>query len=251
MSGTYESKYGRLEPSIAYKSDASGKMAVGKIFGDDNRERVENVRELPYSAIWRLLIMVDGEAYRGTGYMIKPGIMLTAGHNIYDCDAKKYSDEVYAIGRDGMRHRLYDAFIPDEYKKCDMDIYDWAVAKIAVVPGETYSCIGLLNMDDGQALDIVNQRAEIAGFPVEVRNVTTHDMYREEGTIMAYDKDRKILNYQIDTSGGNSGSPVLVYKNTVPYAIGIHVRNTENCNIARAIDNRIAEAVDKLSSTKY
>lgn len=248
MSGTRENEYrwmvsGSLEDCRELKA-----KSVGEVFGDDMRERVSDVNVLPYSAVWRLRIIVNGIPYRGTGYMVKPGVMLTAGHNIYDHDTKRFADKVYAIGRDGRCHELYDVIIPEEYKKSDVDVYDWAVARVSVVPGEIYPVIELINMDDGEAPDVVNKTAEIAGFPAEVRGVTTYDMYREEGMVAAYDRSSKTLNYQIDTSGGNSGSPVIVYKDTIPYAIGIHVSSGGNCNVARAVDNRIADAVNRLNS---
>lgn len=240
MFRTYRDDNSRLQ----HNSTIPKIMSVGKIFGSDERVRVSNTALQPYSAIMRLLIIVDGVEYQSTGFMIKPNVMLTAGHNIYDHSAQKYSDKVYVLDSVGMRHEVYDAVIPEEYKKYRMGTYDWAVAKVAVKPGQTFSTINIINMDGPNAPDVVNNSAEIAGFPVEVRDVTTSDMYTETGNIMAYDNADKLLNYKIDTSGGNSGSPVIVYIDTVPYAIGIHVRNSEDCNIARAIDDNIIRAIN-------
>jgi len=71
-------------------------------------------------------------------------------------------------------------------------------------------------MDGVDAPDIVNKNAEFAGYPIAVRDVTTKDMYMEIGDITYYNKTDKLLSYTINTSGGNSGFPVIVYIEAVP-----------------------------------
>ncbi len=246
LEGELMNKEYRANGNGLHTEDEASLIRVGKVFGNDDRKRVTDMEKAPYNAIVRLLIIVNKVQYLGTGFMIKPGVMLTAGHNIYDHDAQKYSDEVYVLGKDGTRYKVYDAVIPEEFKTYRVGKYDWAVTKVAVLPGVTVPCLGYLNMDASDVPDPVGNAAEVAGYPVEVRGVTTQDMYTETGNITAYDRTDKLLNYTIDTSGGNSGSPVIVYKDTVPYAIGIHVRNSENCNIAKAIDDTVVRAINAL-----
>ncbi len=232
--------------SMPHTDEEAELRPIGKVFGNDNRRLVTDTTRAPYNAIVRLIIIINGVEYYGTGFMIKRGIMLTAGHNIYDHSSKKYCDVVYAVGKDGICYRVRDTVIPPEFKTCRTAAYDWAVAKLETVPGVKVPCLNYINMDGVAEPDVVNKNAELAGYPIVVRDVTTKDMYMEMGDITSYNKTDKLLSYTIDTSGGNSGSPVIVYIDTVPYAIGIHVKSGESCNIARAIDDDIIRAIRTL-----
>lgn len=246
MSEIYENEYSLLASGAVDSGKALGETAVGKVFGYDNREPVKEVETFPYSAVWPLRIEDDQKSYFGTGFMVKPGVMLTAGHNIYNCDNKKYYDKIYAVDRNGMDHQVYEVFVPEEYKASKSSIYDWAVVKVGVMPGETYPCIKMINPDDKKVSPVVGQIAEIAGFPYKVNNNTTDDMYSSEGGIEIYNQEFKLLFYEIDTSGGDSGSPVIIYNYLGACVIGIHVGSMKNYNIARAIDNQIMDAVKAL-----
>lgn len=252
MSKDYESSYDSWDSKGISKNVSEEVMSFGKVFGDDDREQVTDVQIPPYNAIWRLHIIIGGIAYGGTGYMIKPGVLLTAGHNIYSRKSGEFTN-VYAIDREGGKHEVYGLYVPKEFERFNTAEYDWAVIKIATDPGKTYSCIDIINMDNPIVPSVLENDAEIAGFPVKVRDVTTKAMYKEAGKLIGYDNNTKTLKYKIDTSGGNSGSPVIVYVETKPYAIGIHVKATgtnagENgYNFARAIDDKIVEVIKKFA----
>ena len=220
---------------------------LGAVIGEsDNRTMVADTSAEPYNAIVRLLIDVDGVEYRGTGFMVKPNVMLTAGHNIYDHDANKYCDRVYVVDRNGDLYQVYDAQIASQFKSDSSDKYDWAVAKVSVKPGETAHYMNFKRMDESISPNVTGRDGEIAGFPMEVRAVTTEDMYTEMGKITSYVEAEKLLNYSIDTSGGNSGSPLIYYIDGTPYAIGIHVSGNSSGNTARAIDKDISDIINSL-----
>lgn len=216
------------------------------IGGSDDRTKVADISAEPYNAIVRLLINVDGVEYRGTGFMVKPDVMLTAGHNIYDHDAKKFCDSVHVVDKNGDLYQVYDFEIDSKFKSDSSDKYDWAVAKVAVKPGETAQYIKFKRMDESASPKVTGNNGEVAGFPVEVRDVDTTDMYTEKGEITSYVAAEKLLNYSIDTSGGNSGSPLIYCIDEIPYAIGIHVSGSSRRNTARAIDENISNIINSL-----
>lgn len=216
------------------------------IGGSDNRAKVTDTSAEPYNTIVSLLINVNGKEYRGTGFMVKPNVMLTAGHNIYDRDAKKDCDKMYVVDKNGDLFEVYEWEIDPQFKLDRSSKYDWAVAKVAVKPGKTRPYMKFKRMDESTSPKVTGTDGEVAGFPVEVRAVETADMYTETGKITSYIEAEKLLKHSIDTSGGNSGSPLIYRIDGTPYAIGIHVSGSSSSNTARAIDENISNIISRL-----
>lgn len=82
--------------------------------------------------------------------------------------------------------------------------------------------INIASLDNEAAL---NAPIKISGYPAEIAGKTTYAQYEMSGTISSYTAYR--YYYTIDTSGGQSGSPILD-KNNV--AIGIHTSLEKNEN---------------------
>lgn len=92
----------RIDWKTYYKQRYVGfPQPVGVVFGEDNREKVEDAGVSPYNAILRLMLETEGTKARGTGFMIGQGLMLTAAHVMYDY--KK--DKPYSPGG-GRRRKL-------------------------------------------------------------------------------------------------------------------------------------------------
>ena len=216
------------------------------IGGSDNRTKVTDIAAEPYNAIVRLLMNVNGVEYRGTGFMVGSDVMLTAGHNIYDHETNKYCDNIDVVDKNGDLYQVYDYQIDPRFESDSSDRYDWAVAKVAVKPGKSRPYMKFKRMDEGTSPKVTGADGELAGFPAEVRAVDTTDMYTETGEITSYVEAEKLLNYSIDTSGGNSGSPLIYRIDKTPYAIGIHVSGSSSGNTARAIDENISNIISSL-----
>lgn len=220
---------------------------VGKVFDTDDRTQVGDISKAPYNAIVRLLIEDKGTSYQGTGFMVKPGVMVTAGHNVYNFTAKKFYDKISALDNATQTwHQAFNIAIDPLFPKDNSAPHDWAVVAVAVDPGKTVPCLSILRMDQSDSPDVTKTTEEIAGFPLYVRDVETENMYTETGTILFHDKDATTFQYRIDTSGGNSGSPIILYKDSVPYAIGIHVESDTSYNRGKAIDQAIVNAIMKM-----
>ena len=57
--------------------------------------------------------------------------------------------------------------------------------------------------------EVSGDNGEIGGFSAEVSGIEAAALYTEKGEIKEFDNLNKVLEYAIDTSGGNSGSPVM------------------------------------------
>ncbi len=166
--------------------------------------------------------------------MIKDDVVLTAAHNIYDRKKIAAADEIYVIGnqKDKAHVRCYSKFkVPFDYvaQTSQDGHYDWGLIKLNA-PMRDLGVIEVMKAVPG----IVSETALIAGYPSEVRSVSTTDMWEASGAFDKYDMTSQTLKYKISTSGGNSGSPVVVDYNRRKAAVGIHVMGSVAENTAKS-----------------
>ena len=227
------------------KDSQNGGKTVEAVIGIDTRTEVIDVDSEPYKSVVLLIMKYGDEKYRGTGFMIKDDIVLTAAHNIYDRKKSAAADEVYVIGnqKDTAHVRCYSKFkVPFDYvaETSQDGHYDWGLIKLNA-PMPDLGVIEVAKAVPG----IVSETALIAGYPGEVRNVSTTDMWEASGAIDKYDTASQTLKYKISTSGGNSGSPVVVDYNGGKAVVGIHVMGNAAENTAKAIDDEVIAAINQ------
>ena len=184
-------------------------------------------------------------SYYGTAFFIGPNILLTAGHcihdnndfrsNIYvtpgfDKDVNFYSSipakKVYILKEYQNQRRLEAA--NDFTDNVHNSWYDWAV----LVVEKSTELTNWLGGNFGKIANYstTNVDATIIGYPQTDKS----EMCYSSGTISSYsniyEKSDDIefetdlqIKYNIISTGGFSGSPVVINYNGYPYAIGIHV----------------------------
>lgn len=219
----------------------------GWIIGVDTRTEVTDLDVAPYDSVVLLLMKYGSDTYRGTGFMIKDNVVLTAGHNIYSISDKKAADEVYVIKRtnDGSvvyarKHRKLKVSIDYVADKSDDGHYDWGLIMIDPALPEA-GTIGVIKASDTLAVHFTG--VLIAGYPGQAQGSKTWKMW-EAGGKMDYDNASETLKYVISTSKGNSGSPVIIDTAVGKKAVGIHVQGSTVTNTAKAIDDEVIEAIN-------
>lgn len=220
------------------------------IDGKDDRKKVEDeaCELLPYCAIAYVEMKYGTENYRGTGFMVTPNVMLTAAHNVYDFDEKKECDEFKATVY-GKTISCTDWIFCNAYRKDRQCKNDWAAVYVEIPESDSVQTMNYLMPGTEDMPEVSGENAEIAGFPAEAAGIETAALYTEKGEIKEFDNLNKVLEYAIDTSGGNSGSPVMHKRDDGSYwAIGIHNKGVEKkqVNRARAIDGDIKAAIRSL-----
>ena len=227
------------------KDSQNGGKTVEAVIGTDTRTAVLDLNAEPYKSVVLLIMKYGDKTYRGTGFMIKDDVVLTAAHNIYDRKKIAAADEIYVIGnqKDKAHVRCYSKFkVPFDYvaQTSQDGHYDWGLIKLNA-PMRDLGVIEVMKAVPG----IVSETALIAGYPSEVRSVSTTDMWEASGAFDKYDMTSQTLKYKISTSGGNSGSPVVVDYNRRKAAVGIHVMGSVAENTAKAIDDEVIAAINK------
>ena len=220
-----------------YINDSDEMVSPAHIIGDDNRTPVQNIEQYPYSAICYVRIFFAGKTNpdRGTGFLIGSNILLTAGHNLVNGDdAFDFPQriEIYPGGHeddDGQITSPYGmievetCYIQKEYYDYGTVEYDWGVC---VLESDIGCQTGWFDMSIASDT-MLNEEVIVTGFPSDVDT----NMYTSSGTVVTMNEYR--LYHNVDTEGGNSGSPVYLPNNVV---IGIHTSGNSTVNGATRIN---------------
>lgn len=204
---------------------------------EDDRVQA-NPREYPYTAICSLKIRSSsGRSYMGTGFFISSRILLTAGHCVYIHDDNGWPESIEVIpGRD-KSEKPFGSVIANEFMSFDEWIenkdrnYDMGVI---ILPedcpfGEKVGWFGCKTFLDEK--EYKGKIFNISGYPGERGG-------REQLKMSGVGECQgPLLKYDIDTTGGQSGSPVWIVKDNKYYVIGVHTMgNSSIGNFATRID---------------
>jgi len=177
-------------------------MDQESIIGNDDRTKVENTVQYPYSAIAHIESDIGG----CTGWFIDADTLVTAGHCVYDPESQRWASwaTVYP-GRNG-EHLPYGSAEAVEF----FTVQGWADG------GDINYDYGAIQIDRplGQATGWFG----ISGYPGDKEYGTQwqhHDQVRETTSHK--------LHYANDTFGGQSGSPVFIENDPVCGACGIAI----------------------------
>ena len=209
------------------------------IIGSDEREPVDFAAGLPSSAVGLLKtrFVKDGKNYtgKGTGFLVAPNLVLTAGHCIKSSGAEPPSSITFSAGINYDGTSFYEEpvaisdaeviVMPTEWSDNYDPNYDWALLKLSKPLGNT---IGYLSCES--IVDLENTDITIYGYPL--------DYHTEEGAqqVTSFGKIRWNDYYQVahdaDTENGQSGAPILKLiftENSYYYqVVGIHTKGKDD-----------------------
>lgn len=209
-------------------------LSTEAICDQDNRIKVIDTSKLPYKAICKLFITAsNGKNLVGTGWLTHRNKLYTAGHNVFDEEYGGWMDTITVVpGMTGNkepygRYEAAETAAPDGWIKDRLKRYDMGAIKL-------FSNVSQKEVLK-PTLDDANQ-GTVCGYPVD------RDRGKFQYKMMdSLRKSNGQFFYQIDTEGGQSGSPLL--KNN-SQAIGIH--NYGGCdNFASDLYKGFVEYVNK------
>ncbi|KAL6718682.1 hypothetical protein ACLMJK_002916 [Lecanora helva] len=227
-------------PESAFSLDMKNESSESVVGEGDERIQVDRVHFAPggkYRSIVKLFIHYEfqkpGGWAMGTGWLITPDVFVTAGHCSYDWSHKMgRATEVKAyIGYDG-RHSEKDPSVQFRQVKRIVTTEGWVKTK-----GQKSFDVSFMQVDK-PFTGITPIRYEetpsqgtlvlgVVGYPGDLSDKQTgekgahmYEMFLPTQFDLSTQADT-MLEYQIDTFGGNSGSPVLRQDSLV--SIGAHV----------------------------
>lgn len=201
---------------------------LGLIGTNDRRVRNTSTTIHPYNAITYLYLRwPNGETGRCTGFIIDRDSVLTAGHCIYSSSNGGWADRITVRpGANGVDNFPYGAFesknlysVTGWTKDEDRD-YDYGVINI---DGTFPSTIGSFGYGVATSSNFSGKFARITGYPADRSGVdSTKPLYTQwyhSGTTQLPLLNSRLVLYDADTSGGQSGSPVYIPSENIARAI--------------------------------
>jgi len=200
-----------------------GAVNPESVIGPDGRTQVTNTSAYPNSAIAQLEVDFPSGSGTCTGWFIDANRLATAGHCVYDPSMNEWATSITVYpGRNGGT-APFGVFAATNWYTVNGWInsgktkYDYGLIKLGSDVGNTVGWFGY----GWTATDsfLLNRNSNVRGYPGDKSYGTTWTM---KGRIKQVQKSR--LFYQIDTYGGQSGSPHYGRwnKNCNPCAFGIH-----------------------------
>lgn len=214
--------------SMVSDTASSERILNRTVIGSDNRTKITNTTSSPYYGIAYLSItMENGDTFRGTGFMISPNTMLTAGHCLKSPTSKAKSVTIYP-GRNGsskpITAKMTKYYVDTKYTGSQVD-WDYGIIVLDSNVGNTTGWFGL-HGTSGSSLG--TSSITVTGYPGDLSG---YYMWTCGGTVSNITTNR--FKHTADTAGGESGAPTYFYNNTYGHqAVGIH---THGGNYSRRI----------------
>jgi glutamyl endopeptidase len=214
------------------------------VIGADDRVEVGNTNEYPWRCIASLLMTAaDGTNWIGTGWLVGPRILLTAGHCVFMADHGGWVSQMEVIpGRRGderpfgscmaMAFRSVIGWTESNDREFD---YGAILLPADCRYGDQLGRFGYeVRADD----DLENVLVNLSGYPGD-KPVGTQWFHKN--TITA--TDDRVITYQLDTAGGQSGAPVWVKREDGRYGVGIHTNGAVTGNSATRITQEVYDNI--------
>jgi glutamyl endopeptidase len=197
------------------------------ILGDiDRRKQILETDLAPWRMICSLeIVSAHGLQYVGTGWFAAPRTVITAGHCVFDpVELGGWATQIGVVvgrnGDDSLGESISKHFsTTDRWKEAQDPDFDYAAIHLNENLGTSVGSFGMGVLPDAE----LNERlVNVSGYPVQPG----------EGRYQYFHSNRvkgltaRRLFYDIDTMGGQSGSPVWAYidddTSKPPLVVGIH-----------------------------
>jgi glutamyl endopeptidase len=218
------------------------------IIPPDERIRVTNTTVYPWRAICALgIIAANGRRFIGTGWMISPRTVVTAGHCVFLHEEGGWARSITVIPGCNDALEPFGSHVGTDLrsvtgwtssKKREYD-YGAIILPPSSRPGATTGTFGFATRTDSFLL---NAALNLSGYPGDKGGRQQWFMAQRPKSV-----SERVITYNIDTMGGQSGSPVWVLENGQRYGVGVHTNGSSSGNSA----TRIASGVfNNLSNWK-
>jgi glutamyl endopeptidase len=247
--------YGRLDESYlldayyaeysdaalnAYVQPQMNEKLQEVVIGVDDRIRIMNTTPIPWRWICSLLITArDGSRWIGTGWLAGPRLVVTAGHCVYIHSRGGWVRSVEVIPGRNAAVRPFGQAVSTHFHS----VTGWTVSGLRshdygaiILPtnqkfGNQLGYFGFANL---ATPTLTNLLVNLSGYPGD-KPAGTQWWHARRITAVA----PSVLTYNIDTAGGQSGSPVWRLQGGRRQAVGIHTNGSPAGNSATRINKPV------------
>lgn len=224
----------------AFPEELARREAFEIILGTDDRIRIQNTADYPWRAICALKITAaNGQRYIGTGWLVGPRTVITAGHCVHMAAQGGWvrSIEVIPGQNDAQRpvgsavatvFRSVTGWTQNQNRATD---YGAIILPTNARLGDRVGTFGFSVRDDQFLKSAV---LNLSGYPGDKGGNQQWFMAQKAKSVAA-----RVLTYDIDTMGGQSGAPVWVKLGNVRSAVGIHTNGHASGNSATRIEQSV------------
>ncbi len=225
------------------------------VIGNDERQQIVNTAEYPFSSICSLEMRDGSQSGKfavGTGCLLGPNLVLTAGHNLYNNDVLRGSVKevrVYA-GRNGRDSYIASEvisdpgrlWVPEGWWKYRDRAQDWG---LILLQNDLRQRAGSLGAQAWEADRLYNTSFTVLGYPASGSSAfPPFSQVYEIGKIVSVNMSAGTLQHTIDTTRGQSGAPLLAWDSSRTsegrmVCVGIHNHGQVSTNQASLITNDV------------
>lgn len=218
---------GGVADAVSYNSSLNRQPR--SIIGTDERSQIMDTQAAPYNSM--VFVAADGNA--GSGAVIGKNTVLTSAHVVRKILENTNKDSIYVIpGRNGSKlpygkFKIKSVYIPQSY--IDHAGVDTDIAVITVDTLNNKSIGEVVPVLPIKLSNTVENGVSLAttGFPGDK---TWGTMWTAQGKVTGQTNTR--VYYDMDTKGGQSGSPVYNEKNEI---IAVHTTGGSKSNFGTKI----------------
>lgn len=206
------------------------------VIGADDRVRVFATTSYPWRAICSLKITAkDGSKWIGTGWLVAPRTVITAGHCVFLHDHGGWAKSIEVIPGLNDAARPYGSGVSSNLrsvtgwtssKNRDYD-YGAIILPANSRPGDLTGYFGFGVKTDAYLMSSV---LNLSGYPGDKGGNQQWFMALKPKSVTS-----RVIKYDIDTYGGQSGAPVWVKVGDTRTCVGIHTNGDLSGNSATRI----------------
>ena len=208
------------------------------VVGTDNRQKITNTSQYPYSAIAYMVIKCEcGCEKTGSGFLVGQNTVFTAAHCVVCYEHGKWAKNLtFYFGYKNDRNYLYKyngrwhAYAGNTFPNGYTNSFDYAVVKLEKNVSATTGSFGVKwYLSDSE---LKNTYVYLTGY--------RHGVLRlDQGFVEPYGNE--FMVYYLDTEPGNSGCPLYT---SDYYAVGINIAGTEIRNRGYRMTTDVRYAYD-------
>jgi V8-like Glu-specific endopeptidase len=204
----------------------AGGIGAVTIIGPDDRTRIIETEMTPWRMICALKMSAPGGSFIGTGWFAGPRTIITAGHCVFGRGQMGgWADEIMVVpGEDGSERPFGEIratrFSASENWVRDQDPdFDYGAIHLDEPLGQQTGWFAVGALPDQS---LINALVNISGYPGDL--AMGDEQWFHANRVLRTTGNR--IFYDVDTFGGQSGSPVWMYETAdakaEPIVVGIH-----------------------------